>query len=285
MSRRAALVAALAMVTGGCARALGPVDTGSALGSASRADADPAAARVLMQAAEEEFAARPDLARVREAERLWLQAAVTDATDAEPIIGAVRAQVWLAENDPDVELRRATAMKSVSTAQWCGRRDRENPTCPYWLALAVGVQANQRRATADDGLKVMIRALHSAIERDERTDRAGPHRVLALVLLRAPGWPVGPGDPDTGLVHAERAAELYPDFAPNWLALGEALRDTEQPARSLAAYRCALQVAEAQEGHPDSPGWTEEAHLALAGSPADAPLGCTGTGLEETVAY
>jgi tetratricopeptide (TPR) repeat protein len=267
MSRFAALVVALAAVAGGCAHALGPVDAGSALGRANRANADPDAAQLLMQAAEAAFAARPDLARVREAERLWLQAAVTDATDAEPIIGAVRAQVWLAENDPDQERRRDTATESVSTAQWCSRRDPADPTCSYWLALAVGVQANQRRATADDGLKVMVRALHNAIDRGERTDSAGPHRVLALVLLRAPGWPMGPGDPDTGLVHAERAVELFPDFAPNWLALGEALHETGQPARSLAAYRCALEAAATRESHPDSRDWTEEAQVALAGNP------------------
>lgn len=277
MSRSAVWVAALSVIAGGCAHALGPVDMGSALGSANRADADPAAAQLLMRDAEAAFAQRPELARVREAERLWLQAAVTDAADTEPIIGAVRAQVWLAENDPDPERRRETATESVSTAQWCSRRDPANPTCSYWLALAVGVQADQRRATADDGLKVMIRSLHSAIERAEGTDHAGPHRVLALVLLRAPGWPVGPGDPDTALVHAKRAAELFPDFAPNWLALGEALRDTQQPALSVSAYRCALQAAAAQEAHPDSPVWTQEAHAELAGSPAGLAGDCTGT--------
>jgi len=280
MSRSAALVAALAMVTGGCARALAPVDAGSALGTADRANADPDAARLLMQAAETAFAQRPELAQVREAERLWLQAAVTDATATEPIIGAVRAQVWLAENDPDRDRRRATATESVSTAQWCSRRDPANPSCSYWLALAVGVQANQRRGTAIDGLEVMVRALHSAIERDERTDHAGPHRVLALVLLRAPGWPTGPGDPDTGLVHAERAVALFPDFAPNWLALGEALRDTDRSARSLAAYRCALQAAGKQEGHPDAPGWTEEAQVALAGHPEGPADNCAQQELE-----
>lgn len=278
MSRSAAWVAALSVVVGGCAHALGPVDMGSALGSANRADADPAAAQLLMRDAEAAFAQRPELARVREAERLWLQAAVTDGADTEPIIGAVRAQVWLAENDPDPAQRRDTATESVSTAQWCSRRDPANPTCSYWLALAVGVQANQRRSTADDGLKVMVRALQRAIQRAEGTDHAGPHRVLALVLLRAPGWPVGPGDPDTALDHAKRAAELFPDFAPNWLALGEAMRDTDQPSRSLSAYRCALQAAAAQEGHPDAPGWSEEAHAALAGTPADTAEAddCTG---------
>ncbi len=278
MSRSAAWVAALSVIAGGCAHALGPVDTGSALGSANRADADPAAAQLLMRDAETAFAQRPDLARVREAERLWLQAAVTDAADTEPIIGAVRAQVWLAENDPDPAQRRDTATESVSTAQWCSRRDPANPTCSYWLALAVGVQANQRRSTADDGLEVMVRALQRALERAEGTDHAGPHRVLALVLLRAPGWPVGPGNPDTALDHAKRAAELFPDFAPNWLALGEALRNTEQPARSVSAYRCALQTAAAQEAHPDSPVWSEEAHAALAGAPAGTAEAdyCTG---------
>ena len=265
MSRRLPLVAALAVAAGGCAHALGPVDTGSALGSANSADADPAAAEILMLEAAAAFARRPELAPVLEAEQLWLQAATTDATDSAPIIGAVQTQVWLAEHHPDAERRKDLASESVSTAQWCSRRDPAEPSCSYWLALAVGVQANQKRSTADDGLKVMVRALNSAIERAEQTDHAGPHRVLALVLLRAPGWPVGPGDPDSALDHARRAVELFPDFAPNWLALGEAMRDTDQTEPSLAAYRCALRAANAQAEHPDSSSWIEEANAALAG--------------------
>ncbi len=271
MRRSAAVIAALAISVGGCARALRPVDAGSPLGSADRASADPAAAQLLMQAAETAFARRPDLAQVREAEQLWLRAAVTDATNAEPIVGAVRAQVWLAENDTDQQRRRDTATESVSTAQWCSRREPANPTCSYWLALAVGVQANQRRATANDGLQVMVRALHAAIERDERTDHAGPHRVLALVLVRAPGWPTGPGDPDTGLVHAEQAVSLFPDFPPNWLTLGEALHETDQPQRSLEAYRCALEAARGQLDHPDAVVWIQGAEATL----GDDEGGCT----------
>ena len=264
MKSRLTVVLALVGLTAGCARALDPVDTSSPLSGGG--DSDPAAAEELMRAARTAFAQRPDLERVRVAEQLWLDAAVADGTDATPIIGAVGTLVWLAENLPDHEERQRKASAAVTTAQWCRRRAADNPACPYWLALAVGVQANQNRATANDALAVMVRALEEAIARDPKTDHAGPHRVLALVLVRAPGWPAGPGDPDTALVHAEKAVDLAADFAPNWLALGEARHATDQEGPTLAAYRCALDLAREQSEHPEAPVWVAEAEAALVGN-------------------
>jgi hypothetical protein len=261
MSRSLLLTVAVVVGATACARALPPVNAGAPLGSTDAADH--AAAAELMREAEAAFAQRPAIALVRDAERLWLEAAIADSTDAAPIMGAVRTQVWLAENDPDPAARGDTATAAVRTAQWCRRRAPADPACPYWLALAVGVQADQHRATASDGLVVMVRALHEAIAAAPETDQAGPHRVLALVLLRAPGWPAGPGDPDTGLLHARSAVEMADGFPPNWLALGEALRATGAPAAASDAYRRALDLA---AGHvdPDRSAWIAEAEAALA---------------------
>jgi tetratricopeptide (TPR) repeat protein len=257
------------LVLGGCASALRPVDTDSDLGRARNNTPDPAAAARLMESAAAAFAQRPDMAVVRQAEDLWRQAAMADAEDSAPIVGLVRTQVWLARHFEATEERRSMATEAVATAQWCARREPADPSCPYWLAIAVGVQTNERRDTAADGLEVMERSLRAAIERDESTDRAGPHRVLATLLLRAPGWPTGPGDADAALPHAQRAVELFGAFAPNWLALGEALRETEQPRPAADAYTCALRLAEASDD-PDSGSWKSEAAAALAGLPGGA---------------
>ena len=66
--------------------------------------------------------------------------------------------------------------------------------------------------TADNGLKTMVPALRRAIEKDPEYDDAGPDRVMALVLVRAPGWPVGPGDPEAALEHAKKAVSLRPEY-------------------------------------------------------------------------
>ena len=48
-------------------------------------------------------------------------------------------------------------------------------------------------------LKSMLQNLDAAAATDPNYDKAGPSRVRALVLIRAPGWPLGPGDTDAGL--------------------------------------------------------------------------------------
>jgi len=186
---RLALSAVLVLASFGCARALTPIDPGSALATADPAAADPAEAARLIALAETVYAQRPDEKAVVEAERLWLEAAVVDASAAAPIIGAVRAQTWLAEYATERDVRRAKATESAATAQWCRRREVANPHCSYYLALAVGVQVNQNRATTAEGLAVIVRALENAIVSDERLDYAGPHRCSRSLSC---GLRVGP---------------------------------------------------------------------------------------------
>ena len=127
-------------------------------------------------------------------------------------------------------------MSAVQTSQWCQRRQPELAACDYWLALAVGLQAREVRITADDGLKKMVAGLQRAIDKDPEYDEAGPHRVMALVLLRAPSWPVGPGDAEAGLEQAKKAVALRPGFPPNLFALGEAHAALKDRAAAREAY-------------------------------------------------
>jgi hypothetical protein len=112
----------------------------------------------------------------------------------------------------------------------------------------------------------MVTLLREAIAADPRLDEAGPHRVLALVLLRAPAWPVGPGDPEQALKEAQAAAGLFPDAAENQLALGQALAANDRAPEARAAFSRAITLADraAAEGDPDAPRWRDEARAALA---------------------
>ena len=120
--------------------------------------------------------------------------------------------------------------------------------------------------TADDGLKTMVPALQRAIEADPTYDEAGPHRVYALVLLRAPGWPLGPGDVEAGLEQARAAVALRPNYPPNVFALAEALAANKQPDQAREAYihGKALAAALRDASDPDAPFWIVEADEALA---------------------
>ena len=113
----------------------------------------------------------------------------------------------------------------------------------------------------------MVELLQRATASDPRQDQGGPPRVLALVLVRAPGWPLGPGDPEAGLKAAQDAVGLFPDHAPNQLALSEALLvNAEKPASKAAARRgLALAQAAAARGEPDASGWVLDAETLLSG--------------------
>ncbi|HEX4386963.1 MAG TPA: hypothetical protein VH083_28610, partial [Myxococcales bacterium] len=74
------------------------------------------------------------------------------------------------------------------------------------------------------------------------------------------GWPLGPGDPEAALTEAKAAVKTAPAYAPNQLALGEALRKNGQDSR--AAYAEALRLAE-MANDPDAAGWAGDARKAL----------------------
>ena len=256
------LVAALAA---GCSPALREPPSVASLASKPSPVTLPDPASLLREA-DLRWARRPDVAAVSEAESLYLRAAEVDPKDVIGLIGATRAKAWLTDHERDSKLRAEIAVSAVQTAQWCKRREPELAACEYWLALAVGLQAREVRLTADDGLKTMVPALQFAIQKDPLYDDAGPHRVMALVLLRAPAWPLGPGDSEAGLEHAKQAVALRPEFPPNVFALAEALTANKDRSGAREAYikGKALAAARREASDPDAPFWIVEADEALA---------------------
>src|SRR5204863_5421315 len=62
-----------------------------------------------------------------------------------------------------------------------------------------------------------------AIRRDESLEDGGPLRLLGLFYLRAPRWPLGPGDIEKGTQLLARARERFPAEVLNRLFYAEAL--------------------------------------------------------------
>ena len=263
MRRLLAIAVASAAVS--CTPALREPPSIDALAARPR-PAAPSDAATLLRDADAAWARRPDVTSVGEAEALYLHAAQTDETGIAGLIGAVRAKAWLADRQADAKAREALAVSAVQTAQWCTRRDSQAAACDYWLAIAVGLQAREMRSTADDGLKTMVAALQRAIERDPSYDEAGPDRIMAIVLTRAPSWPLGPGDVEGALEHAQTAVALKPDYPPNVMALAEALAAAKQKGEARDAYARARASAStrAAAGDPDAAGWIAEIDTAVA---------------------
>ena len=153
--------------------------------------------------------------------------------------------------------RAALSASAVDAGQACLERAPESALCHYALALGLGVQARERRATATDGMKKMVEHLRRAKELDPRIDEGGPDRVLAVLLTRAPAWPVGPGNPEGAVQEARRAVEIAPDYPPNLLALSEALLDTGGTEEGRGAARRAVELSRSSR-EPDAVSWAAE---------------------------
>ncbi len=218
------------------------------------------AAELLTEAAAA-FAKRPDVDAVRRAESLCMEAAQVDEAGTAGLVCALRAKSWLAERERNTKVRTELAVSAVHAGQWCLRRAPTSPDCKYWLAVALGLQARDVHSTVEDGLKRMAQLLREVAREAPLLDEAGPERVLALLLARAPGWPVGPGDAEEALVVARKAVVLRPDWAPNQIALGEVLLANGEKRQAVAALDRAIALATTPPGSddPDAPSWVADA--------------------------
>ncbi|HWE23777.1 MAG TPA: hypothetical protein VG496_07525 [Myxococcales bacterium] len=219
----------------------------------------------LLAAADEAWKSRTEPGQAAAAEDLYSQAARADPKRIEAYAGAIRAKAFRIGREKNADERKRLAESAVILGQLCQQNAPGAPPCDYWLAAALGLQARERSSTGKDALPRMTALLRRAIASDQLLDHGGPHRLLAIVLLRAPGWPLGPGDPDAALPEAEAAVRIDPQYAPNQLALGEALRKRGREQEARAAYSRALQLAldAAAHGEPDAGGWLKDARAAL----------------------
>lgn len=204
---------------------------------------------------------------VKQAADLWLAAAAADPSRVEGLLGAARAHVWVTEHAPDAEARLDAATRAVQEAGWCARIAPAEPACDYWLGAALGVQARERPTTGLSALPRIVESFERAAASSPGLEEGGPDRALALVYLKAPGWPAGPGDLDLAVEHARKAVALAPGHPPNHLTLAEVLARTGDVEGRREACRRALDLAEqrSRSGDPDAPEWILQAQRALAG--------------------
>jgi hypothetical protein len=177
---------------------------------------------------------------------------------ASETIARVRELARRADHEPEPAERERLAVAAVDAAQPCG----PEPACAYWLAVAIGLQARERPSTAPDGIPKMLELLATAEAAAPALERGGPARVAALVLLRAPGWPFGPGDIEAGLEAARRAMGIDPVHPPNRLALAEALLRSGDRHGAEAEARAAAEAARASDD-PDAADWVRDAERLL----------------------
>jgi len=184
-----------------------------------------------------------------------------DSVDA--LAAAVASDARRSDQESDAKIRGDLAEQAKRDADACLALAPQAPPCLYYHAVALGLEARAHPTRASELLKSMLEALAAAEATDPEYDEAGPARVRALVLVRAPSWPLGPGDTEAGVTAARRAVALRPQYPPNLIALGEALTKTGDPQGALDSYTRARAAAQALPPTNDRSDWLREADRAL----------------------
>jgi hypothetical protein len=186
-------------------------------------------------------------------------------------VGALAAAIAMdatrSDHEPDSKIRGALAQDAGRDAEACLAREPQAAACLYGHAIALGLAARTHPTRAGELLNTMLDALSRADAVDPTYDEAGPARVRALVLIRAPGWPLGPGDTEAGLVAARRAVSQRPLYPANLLALAEALAKTGDGSGAHDNYARAREAALALPAAADRDEWLRQADQGLRTSP------------------
>jgi hypothetical protein len=190
----------------------------------------------------------------------WRPAAPTSVQE---LAAAVALDSTRSEVQSDTKKREELAADATRNADACLRQAPQAAPCLYYHGIALGLEARAHPIHASDLLKRMLDALASAEAVDPQYDEAGPARVRARVLVRAPGWPLGPGDTEAGLAAARRAVALQPAYPPNLLALAEALAKNGDTDGARENYERARTLAQAQPPSAERDDWLHEADEAL----------------------
>jgi hypothetical protein len=177
----------------------------------------------------------------------------TAALPPEQLVALIKADTDRIDRSKDAAERRRLLAAATANAQQCVAVAPDNGACHYAWAQVLGLTARERPVQAVALLKDMLATLKQAEALDPAFDQAGPARLTAVVLLRAPGWPLGPGDPDAALSAAQRAVDRDPAYPPNLITLAQAQAKTEASAKARASYEQArVAVAAWQGATPDA---------------------------------
>jgi tetratricopeptide (TPR) repeat protein len=128
----------------------------------------------------------------------------------------------------------------------------------YLYAVNLGLFLRARGMMAVGRLSELVARLKVATAMPALDD-GGPLRVLGLLYVKAPGWPIGPGDLEAALEILNRAVRDYPDHPLNHLYLAYALVDAGERGRARDELARARALCLADRFGDFAARWREEA--------------------------
>jgi hypothetical protein len=171
------------------------------------------------------------------------------------------------DHEANAGVRSELAQAARLEADACIAQEPQAAACLYGRGVALGLEAKEHPTRAPGILGQMLETLSQAEAADPSYDAAGPARVQALVLIRAPGWPLGPGDPERGLAAAQRAVSLRPDYPPNLLALAEAQAKLGTADAARASYLRARETILKLPDTAERADWLHDVEQGLSRNP------------------
>jgi hypothetical protein len=164
------------------------------------------------------------------------------------LLAAVQSDADLIDQTKDSAQRAQLLAAATTSAQQCLARSADDALCQYAQAQVLGLTAREHPVQAVALLKQMLADLSKAEGLDPALDHAGPARLAAVVLLRAPPWPLGPGDVDGALAAAQRAVQRDSTYPPNLITLAQAQAKSENTVQARATYAKAQVTVQAWSG-------------------------------------
>lgn len=157
-----------------------------------------------------------------------------DPSSIEAVVAEADAECSLAdlaERDDEVEPHLDRALALVQP--FVDSRSASMPTqiaagLELASAEALGLRARQRGAGAAMLLKAIYTHAKAAVDLDPNYQEGAARRLLAMILVKAPGWPQGPGDYDGGVKMLEDYIAQYPRVAEGYIHLADAFLDAHR---------------------------------------------------------
>ncbi|MGZ8243178.1 sterol transporter outer membrane protein BstC [Methylomagnum sp.] len=139
-----------------------------------------------------------------------------------------RVCLRLAERQSNAETREKLAAEGVRFADEAlalGASDKG--AVHYYLAANLGLAVRDQPTLAQQNLPRLENEMRHAVELSQDTDDGGPLRLLGMLYLKAPPWPVGIGDGDKALDLLKQAVDKHPAHPLNHLFYAQALWEVE----------------------------------------------------------
>jgi hypothetical protein len=181
--------------------------------------------------------------------------ATLPATTTEGAVLTPQQQLLAVQNDAqridqtqDSAQRAQLLAAATLSAQQCLALSADHASCQYAQAQVLGLAAREHPLQAAALLKQMLAYLSKAESLDPALDHAGPARLTAVVLLRAPPWPLGPGDVDGAVVAAQRAVQRDSTYPPNLITLAQAQAKGASAPQARATFAQAQAAVQAWAG-------------------------------------